>query len=44
MLDFFNVSKIYEGFENFMFFLVLEVLVFLVGGEVVKYQTTFTKG
>ncbi len=32
MLDFFNVSKLCEGFENVMFLLVLEVLVSLVGG------------
>jgi len=33
---FFNVSKFYEGFENVMFLLVLEVLVSFVGGEVIK--------
>jgi hypothetical protein len=36
MLDFFYVSKLYEGFENVMFLLVLEVFVSFVGGEVIK--------
>jgi hypothetical protein len=36
MLDFLDVSKLYESFENVMFLLVLEVLVSLVGGEVIK--------
>jgi hypothetical protein len=35
-LDFLDVSKLYESFENVMFLLVLEVLVSLVGGEVIK--------
>jgi hypothetical protein len=36
MLDFLDVSKLYESFENVMFLLVLEVLVSLVGGEVIE--------